>query len=469
MRFTGLNALFAFVMMDTKLTMKKDLFRKSADLISGKFNTEFNALLVYGLRIFGAFLTFLLQIFLARWMGKYEYGLFALVWSCLIISGELLSFGFYNLIQRLIPEYRVQGERELLRGAIWGSACSIVIASIIASCLLYLGLYLATMLGGLSSIYTTPLMIALLALPAFALSDYISGIGRSYGWMVRAFAPGALFRPLAIMGLLVGLVALGFNASATVAISGAVISIWLTLLLSLAVTGFKIPEVERRGARKYKISAWIWAALPMMMISSFELLLFNVDVLMISHFLEPDQTGIYFAATKIMALVAFLNFAIGSAFNRKYAEAHASSDHGALETIIQRSACLTFFPSLIMILFIMGLHEEILSLFGQGFNNAEVVIMPLAIGLAFRAMVGPGERILMMTGQQYTCAVIYLGTVILDIGLNIYLIPVHGIEGAAIATAISFAFMALMLLSAIKYRLNILSLPFILKAKSSTS
>ncbi|GAA6212623.1 lipopolysaccharide biosynthesis protein [Hyphomicrobiales bacterium 4NK60-0047b] len=449
--------------MDTKLTMKKDLFSKSVDLISGKFNTEFNAFLVYGLRIFGAFLTFLLQIFLARWMGKYEYGLFALVWSCLIISGELLSFGFYNLIQRLLPEYRVQGEPELIRGALWGSAYSIIIASILTCGLLYAGLYLATILGGLSSVYATPLMIALLALPAFALSDYLSGIGRSYGWMIRAFAPGALFRPLALMGLLVGLVALGFNASAIVAISVAVISIWMTLILSLAITGFKIPEAERKGPRKYKISAWIWAALPMMMISSFELLLFNVDVLMISHFMEPDQTGIYFAATKIMALVAFLNFAIGSAFNRKYAEAHASANQEELASIIRRSACLTFYPSLIMIFFILILNEEILSLFGQGFSNAEVVIMPLAIGLAFRALIGPGERVLMMTGQQYTCAVIYLGTVVLDIVLNIYLIPAYGIKGAAIATALSFAFMAFMLLSAIKIRLNIISLPFILK------
>lgn len=455
--------------MDIKLTMKKDLLSKSPSLLFEKFHTEFNAVIVYGLRIFGAFLTFLLQIFLARWMGKYEYGLFALVWSCLIIAGELLSFGLYNLIQRLIPEYRIEGKHELLRGAIWGNAASIIVASILTCCLLFAGLFWATSSGNLSSIYATPLMIALLSLPAFALSDYLSGIGRSYGWMIRAFAPAAIFRPLAIIGLLAGLASLGVNASATVAISVAVITIWATLLLSFAITGFKIPKVERSGKREYKIPTWIWAALPMMMISSFELLLFNVDVLMISHFLEPDQTGIYFAATKIMAFVAFLNFAIGSAFNRKYAEAHANNDHTALSSIIQRSACLTFFPSLLMILFIVFLNEEILSLFGEGFENAEIVIMPLAIGLVFRALVGPGERILMMAGQQYSCAIIYLGTVTVDIALNLFLIPEYGIQGAAFATSISFTFMALMLFLAIKMRLNVLSLPFFLKSEKNPS
>lgn len=433
--------------------------------IVGKFNTEFNALIVYALRLFGALLTFLLQIFLARWIGKYEYGLFALVWSCLIISGELMSFGFYNLIQRLIPEYRINNQFELLRGAVWGSASTIITASISVSLLLFAILNSLKSASYLPIAYAQPLMIGLLALPAFALSDYLSGIGRSYGWMVRAFSPTAIFRPLAIVGLLVGFAALGLDATASVAISAAVIAVWASLIISFFIIGREMPENERKGTKEYKLSSWIWAALPMMMISSFELLLFNVDVLMISHYLEPDKTGIYFAATKIMALVAFLNFAIGSAFNRKYAEAHASADQAGLSSVIQRSACLTFYPSLIMILVIMVLNKEILSLFGTGFDDAEVVIMPLAIGLIFRALVGPGERILMMTGQQYICAIIYLGTVILDIALNLFLIPKYGIQGAAIATALSFSFMAFSLLIAIKWRHNIISLPFFLKTE----
>lgn len=424
-----------------------------------KFRTEFDAVLVYVLRILGAFLTFVLQIFLARWMGQYEYGLFALVWSCIIIVGELLSFGFYNLIQRLIPEYRVTNQLTLLRGAIWGSATTILLASIGVSVLLALIIYSLSITNALPANYATPLIIGTVALPAFALADYLSGIGRSYGWMVRAFSPTAIFRPLAIMGLLVGLVAVGFNASANIAITSAVSAVWLTLLISLFSIGKKIPIEERKGPRETKLRPWIMAALPMMMISSFELLLFNVDILMISHYLPPDQTGIYFAATKIMALVAFLNFAIGSAFTRRYAEAHASGDHAALSRIIQRSATLTFYPSLLMILFILAFNKQILSLFGEGFSEAHIVMLPLAIGLVCRALVGPGERILMMTGQQKITAIIYLGTVIADIVLNMLLIPLYGIWGAAIATTISFFIMGALLLITIKLRHNVISLP----------
>ncbi len=437
--------------------MKSDFHSK----ITAKFQTEFNAIIVYGLRIAGALLTFILQIFLARWMGKYEYGLFALVWSCIIIGGELLSFGFYNLIQRLLPEYRIKNQMSLLRGALFGAAGTIILTSIASSLFIALLLYGLNASGHLDQLYLYPLLIGITALPAFALSDYFSGVGRSYGWMIRAFSPSSLFRPLAIIGLVAGLVAFGFNATAITATLAATIAVWTTLLLSYFVIGKKIPEAEYSGPRQYNLRPWILAALPMMMVSSLEILLFNLDVLMISLFLEPDQTGIYFAATKIMALVSFLNFAIGSAFTRHYAEFHAANDHNAQTKIIRRSASLTFYPSLIMLIVILVLNKPLLSLFGDGFTSAAIVIFPLAIGLMLRALVGPGERILMMTGQQHICAIIYVGTVFLDLGLNYMLIPLYGIKGAAIATSISFSFMAIMLLILIKSRLNIISLPFL--------
>ena len=423
-----------------------------------RFNLEFNAILVYGLRIAGAGLTLGLQIFLARFLQAYEYGLFAFTWSCVIILGEFLSFGFYNLIQRLIPEYRINNQPALLRGAVWGAALTILLASLAITILIWAGLYGLMQAQLVSSAYADLLIIGALSLPAFALADYISGIGRSYGWMVRAFAPTALFRPLAIMGLFVGSIAFGISSSALTAITCATIAIWVTLFLSFFTIGKAMPTQDYQGTRNYKFHSWIMAALPMMMISSFELLLFNIDVLMISWFLPPDQTGLYFAATKIMVLVAFLNFAVGSAFTASYANHYLEDNQEALAKSIRRSASLTFYPSLLMIAGIILFKDELLSLFGPGFEQASYVIFPLSIGLICRALVGPGERILMMTGKHYTCGAIYLGTVITDIILNIILIPQYGLLGAAIATSISFVLMALLLFIMVRKHLSVTSL-----------
>lgn len=427
--------------------------------LAGTFQLELNALTVYGLRIGGSFLTFVLQVILARWLGQYEYGIFALVWSCVIILGELLSFGFYNLIQRLIPEYKIKGEMSLLRGALWGAGCVIAMASFIASLLFAAVLYALNLAGALSTEYMWALMIGSASLPAFALADYISGIGRSSGWMIRAFAPTSLFRPIAIISLLAGAIALGAGASAVTAMAAATLAVWFTLLVSLVIVGTSLPDDMKNGEREFQLKPWILAALPMMMVSSFELLLFNLDVLMISYYLPPDRTGIYFAATKIMALVAFMNFAVGSAFTRRFAEAHTSGAQADLIKAVRHSASLIFYPSLLMILAIILFRKEILSLFGEGFTGAEMIILPLALGMCCRAFVGAGERILMMAGEQKLCAVIYLSTVLVDIILNIALIPLYGIMGAALATTLAFATMALMQFIAIKIRLKVTATP----------
>lgn len=421
---------------------------------SGESRRERNAALVYGLRLSGALLAFVLQIVLARWMGKSEYGLFAFVWSCVIILGEILSFGFYNLIQRLIQEYHVKRQFSHLRGAIWSAAGIILLTSSAIAILLIGGLWLFLANGWITSAFALPLMTGALALPAFALADYLSGICRAHGWMVRAFAPSALLRPVAIIGFLVGAAVLGAGINAEIAIIAAVAAIWLTFFLALFVTIKPLPLEEIKGARNYRIKEWMIAALPMMLVSSFELMLFNIDVLMISWFLPTAETGLYFAATKIMALVVFLNFAVGSAFNASYAKHHAAREQKELRDVVRWSASLTFYPTIIMLAVIILFKNQLLGLFGSDFASASYVIMPLSLGLLLRALVGPGERILMMTDQHYICAILYLITVITDVLLNLILIPRYGIMGAAIATAVSFALMSILLHLTIKKRLN---------------
>jgi len=433
------------------------IISKSDNDYEHKSNLELNALWVYSLRILGAVLTFILQIFLARWIGDYQYGLFAFTWACIIILGELLSFGFYNLVQRLIPQYRVANQLSSLRGILWGSAGIISMVTSLITVIIILSLFLLISNDYVSKEYGYLLIIGALSLPAFALSDFISGIGRSYGFMVRAFAPTALFRPLVIIGLIIGSVAFGASSNALTALICAVIAIWLTLLISFVVIRKKTPTEEVEGPRDYQFRSWIIAALPMMMISSFELLLFNVDVLMIGRYLPADQTGIYFAAAKIMGLVAFLNFAVGAAFNQSYANNYAKKDQAALAHSVQWSASLTFYSSLIVIIAVLLFKDQLLGLFGESFKAASYVIFPLSIGLLCRSLVGPGERVLMMTGHHYMCTMIYLAMVTIDIILNLILIPPLGILGAAISTSISMMLMALMLHIMIRKNLDIQS------------
>src|SRR5690606_10573733 len=67
------------------------------------------SLTAFAIRIVSAAIALISQIMMARWMGGFEYGIFVLVWTTMIIVGNLSCLGFHTSIVRYIPEYRERG------------------------------------------------------------------------------------------------------------------------------------------------------------------------------------------------------------------------------------------------------------------------------------------------------------------------------------------------------------------------
>ena len=66
------------------------------------------SLIAFFIRVVSAGIAFLAQIFLARLMGQFEYGIFVFVWVMAIIAGNLSCFGFHTALIRFVPQYRAQ-------------------------------------------------------------------------------------------------------------------------------------------------------------------------------------------------------------------------------------------------------------------------------------------------------------------------------------------------------------------------
>src|SRR5690606_8930479 len=64
------------------------------------------------------------------------------------------------------------------------------------------------------------------------------------------------------------------------------------------------------------------------------------------------------------------------------------------------------------------------------------LLLILSVGLLARASIGPAETLLMMAGQQRACAGVYAAAFVLNVILNLALIPVLGLVGAATATTL---------------------------------
>ena len=74
-----------------------------------------NSSMVFFVKIFGALLTFFLQVLAARLLGAEQFGIYVYVLSGVMLLSLFAAFGFEQLQTRYISAYRVEGKmRELL-------------------------------------------------------------------------------------------------------------------------------------------------------------------------------------------------------------------------------------------------------------------------------------------------------------------------------------------------------------------
>ena len=103
--------------------------------------------------------------------------------------------------------------------------------------------------------------------------------------------------------------------------------------------------------------------------------------------------------------------------------------------MIQEITKILFFAGLIILLFIFFLSDSILSLWGKEFTNAKNCLIILCVGQFFNIGTGAVGYLLSMTGHEKVLRNITILSLILSVLLNLVLINLIGILGAAIATS----------------------------------
>ena len=410
------------------------------------------SVIAFAIRIVSAAIAFISQVFLARWMGSFEYGIFVLVWVTMVIAGNVSCLGFHTSVIRFIPEYREKGMLAELRGILVASRLFVLVAS---SAIAAIGALSVILLAPhIESYYVVPFVLGFICLPMIALSDMLQGISRANSWAVFALSPTYLVRPVLILALMAAALAAGYLPDAETALIVAIVATYLTTIWQLlGVTG----RIDRKlpvGPRTVHFRAWFAVSLPIFLVESFFFLLTNADVLMVGFFMEPDDVAVYFATVKTLALVHFVYFAVKAGVAQRYA-AYTHGDRDKLAAFARDTVSWTFWPSLVMAIVVLALGEPMLWLFGPGFDAGYPLLFLLVVGVVGRSAVGPAESLLTMTGNQNICAFVYAMTLALNIALSVALIPVFGLWGAAIATTASMVFEAAALSFTVWKRLGI--------------
>lgn len=423
------------------------------------------ALIAFAIRVGSAAIAFISQIILARVMGEFEYGIFVFVWALVVIFGDMSCLGFHTTVVRFLPDYAGRSAYAEIRGLTSTARVFAMLSSTVLAAIGLFGLWFFR--ESVADYYVLPLYIGLFCMPMIALGDVLEGTARAHSWAVVALSPTYIVRPLLILAFMVLAVSLDAPHTALTAMGAALAATYLTTVAQFFNIVRRLGKRYVAGPRKIEFSLWIRAALPIFLIEGFGFLLTNSDVIVVGLFLDPESVAIYFAAAKTMALVHFVFFSVKAAAAPRFSAMFAAGDRVALARFAGETVRWSFWPSLVVGLSVLLCGHFLLSLFGPAFTAGWSLMFILYIGILAKALVGPGEVLLTMSGEQTLCVAVYAVALAANITFNVTLIPLFGLTGAAFATTGAMIVEAVLLHLAVRGKLSIILFAFANPVKAS--
>ena len=189
----------------------------------------------------------------------------------------------------------------------------------------------------------------------------------------------------------------------------------------------------------------------------------NVDLIMVNKMLGLDAAGVYAICFFFAIVVSLPARSIYKIANVAAAEAWKNDDKKTLRDIYEKSCLTLFIIGSFLFLGIWLNIENILQILGPDYQSGRWVIFFIGLGCLMDMATGANSS-LMGTSKYYKVqSYLLLILVVVLVGLNLVLIPLYGLTGAAISSAAALGFLNLLryLFLYIKYDLQPYNLRFI--------
>ncbi|MFC1452889.1 oligosaccharide flippase family protein [Verrucomicrobiota bacterium] len=187
------------------------------------------------------------------------------------------------------------------------------------------------------------------------------------------------------------------------------------------------------------VSTVLRVSTPMLVTAGMHFVLNWTDAFMLGLFRTSEDVGIYRAAFRIASLVTFAMEAVRSIAGPKIAQLYWQGRSDELRRAVQFSSRVVFAVALPCFLAILACPSLLMRMFGGVFAAGWPCLVLLACGQFVSASCGLVGIFLQMAGEQKALRNITVCGAGANLLLNLLLIPLYGITGAAAATAFSTA------------------------------
>ncbi len=395
--------------------------------------------IAFFMHLVGLVLGYIFTLLVARWYGADTMGLYALSLTLLNIFVTIGTFGFGSALVKFIADYNYNDKPYLAKEIYKKVIAFVVPLGLLLSLLFYIFTdYLALEVFDNSKLIPYFHITVFGVLPLILLTINTAFFRGVKNIKLFAFLDKAaifIFTPI-----LLAIAYYGLNLEGIATIISRVIAILLLLIMSyVALRRYRY--IFQSSVQKLLSYRDIFrVSLPMLLTNSLVLVMSWTDILMLGIFTDEAEVGIYNVVIKLAMLSILTMMAINTIAGPKFSELYSRGDMQGLKKTAQNATRMIFYSALPIIIVLVFFAKYILGIFGQEFTAGVYALWILMIGQFMSVCSGPVVILLNMTGKQAPLNVVMLIASILNVVLNYFLIPIYGIEGAAIATAISLTF-----------------------------
>lgn len=392
-----------------------------------------------GIGLLGLFLgrlfAYLTRMFIARTMGPDAYGLLSIG---LAIASVLVTFSLLGLdvgLTRFVAFYKGKGSLGKVKGSIFSSFKITVPLGIFFSVLLFL-LSERIAVGFFSKQDLTPViqLMSFSILPSVlsTISDstlmgfklikskvFTTEIGKNLSTLL--FVVAFFYLGLSLFGATTGFL-LGFVTSCVIG---------LYYVRSKILPGL--------GSRSFSMSREILSfSWPLFLVYSLSMVLSWTDVLMLGYFDTATNVGIYSACLNLCMLLTFVYYGFGFIFVPLISEFYSKNKIDEIRGFYKISTRWIFsivFPIFLLLVFFPDNILEIM--FGQEFIPGYLALIILSLGFVVFISVGLSRETVVVIGKPKVVFYITVVSAVSNFILNLVLIPIYSMVGAAIAMSVS--------------------------------
>jgi len=388
---------------------------------------------------------FALTLVLTNGLAKDAAGTVFATTALFLILTSFVQLGTESGMARWLPLKLATGRSDQV-GAVLraGLVPSVVVSVLAALCLAVSAPWVAGLLveGRYVGTVATQVRILALFLPMAATLNVVLAATRGLRTVRPTIVVESIGRSFLQLAVVAGVTALGGSAEVVVlAWAGPylfallVAVVWLLVLarrLTRSATPKPTAAVAAGGVTGLNREFWGYTG-PRALATVAQTLLKRSDIVLVAALRSPSEAAVYAAASRFVTLGQVAVQALQQVLAPQLSAMFARGERQHAQEVFQVTTTWSIMLAWPVYIACAVLAPLVLLLFGDGYTDGVPVVVLLSAAMLVAVASGSVDTVVLMSGRSWLSLANTVAALVVNVGLNLLLIPPYGIVGAAVA------------------------------------